>query len=115
MSKKTVIAGSEIREKRKFWQAQVKDWKESSLTQAEYCRRQGLKAHRLGYWVNKPSTESVPSNQPLALVEIPIQKIPVCGNAALKLTIDNRYQVEISDNFTPTTLEQVLLVLRRVA
>ena len=112
MSKQVSVSGSEIREKSKFWQAHIKAWKNSNLSQAEYCRRQGLKNHRLCYWVNKKSAKP---DHPLALVEIPMQKIPVRCDAVLKLSIDNRYQLEIADNFLPATLEQVLQVLRRIA
>ena len=112
MSKQTSVRGSGIRQKRKFWQAHIKAWKDSNLSQAEYCRRQGLKNHRLCYWVNKKSAKS---DHPLALIEIPIQKMPVRNDTALKLTIDNRYQVEIADHFLPATLEQILQILRRTA
>ena len=112
MSKQVSASGSDPRQKCKYWQAHIEAWKESNLSQAEYCRRQGLKTHRLCYWVNKKSARP---DHPLALVEIPIQKIPVRSDAALKLTIDNHYQVEIADNFLPETLEQILLTLRRMA
>ena len=112
MSKQASVPRSETRQKRKFWQAHVKAWKDSNLTQAEYCRRQGLQIHRLCYWVNKKPAKS---DLPLALVEIPIQKIPVCCDAALKLTIDNHYQLEIADHFSPETLEQILQTLRRIS
>ncbi len=112
MSKQASVSGSKLRQKCKFWQAHVKAWKDSNLSQAEYCRRQGLKTHRLCYWVNKKSAKS---DHPLALVEIPTQKIPTPSDAALKLIVDNRYQVEIADHFSPATLEQILQTLRRIA
>ena len=112
MSKQTLVSRSEPGQKCKFWQAHVKSWKDSNLSQAEYCRRQGLKTHRLCYWVNKKSAKPA---HPLALVEIPMQKIPVRSDAALKLTIDNHYQIEIADHFSSATLEQILHVLRRTA
>ncbi len=40
MAKKTSAFVSETQQKRKFWQAHVKAWKDSSLSQAEQCRRQ---------------------------------------------------------------------------
>ena len=112
MSKQVSEQGSENRQKRKFWQAHVKAWKDSNLSQAEYCRRQGLKTHRLCYWINKKSEKS---DHPLALVEIPIRKLPARIDVALKLTIGNHYQIEIADHFSPVTLEQILQTLRRIA
>ena len=112
MSKQTSVSGSGVRQKRKFWQAHVKAWKDSNLTQAEYCRRQGLQTHRLCYWINKKPAKP---DLPLALVEIPIQKMPARSDVALKLTIDNHYQLEIADHFSPATLEQILQTLRRIS
>ncbi len=112
MSKQTSGPEANLRQKRKFWQAHVKAWRDSNLSQAEYCRKQGLKAHRLGYWANKKS--AIP-NQPLALVEVSMPKITTCGSPALKLVVDSCHQIEIDDHFSPATLERVLLVLRRIA
>ena len=108
MSKQNPVP--KLRQKRKFWQAHVKAWGKSGLSQAEYSRRQGLDAHRLGYWVNNKPATSVP---PLTLVEVPAQKITTINVAALKLVVDNHYQIEIGDHFSSTTLEKVLQVLRR--
>ncbi len=112
MSKQTLVSESNLRQKRKFWQAHVKAWRESSLSQAEYCCRQGLKSHSLSYWVSK---KSVKTNMPLALVEIPMPKITACCSPALKLVVDNHHQIEIADHFSAAALEQVLQVLRRIS
>ena len=40
MSKQNLVSG--LRQKRKFWQAHVKAWKKSGLSQAEYSHRRGL-------------------------------------------------------------------------
>ena len=112
MSKQISSSESGLRQKRKFWQDHVESWENSKLSQAEYCRRQGLKAHRLCYWINK---ESAKSEQPLALVEIPMQKVTVRRDTALKLNVDSHYQIEIADHFSPETLKQILMALGRVA
>ncbi len=111
MTKQISVPGSGLRQKRKFWQAHVKAWKKSGLSQAEYCRRQSLDAHRLGYWVKKSAT----ADRPLALVEVSIPKMSACNHHTLKLVVDNRHQLEIADHFSAETLEQVLLVLRKIA
>ena len=111
MSKQSSVSESNLRQKRKFWQAHIKAWQESDLSQAEYCRRQGLKSHNLSYWVNKKSSKT---DMPLALVEIPMPKIAACS-PALKLVIDNRHQIEIANHFSSAVLEQVLQVLRRIS
>lgn len=38
---------------RQFCQKHLANWKGSGLSQAEYCRRNGLVRHRFGYWKRK--------------------------------------------------------------
>ena len=35
------------------WPAHIARWKESGLTQAEYCRQNELRLHAFGYWKRK--------------------------------------------------------------
>lgn len=52
---------------REFWTRQVKDWRASGLTQAQYCRRHRLMKGTLGYWV---SILKRPKMSGAALVEV---------------------------------------------
>ncbi len=99
-----------LRQKRKFWRAHVNAWKKSGLSQAEYSRRQGLNVHRLGYWINNKSSQTT---QSLTLVEVPTQNMETGNAVALKLVVNNHYQIEIGNQFSSETLEKVLQVLRR--
>lgn len=38
---------------REFWEHHINQWKESSMSQASYCRQNGLKWHDFYYWKNK--------------------------------------------------------------
>ncbi len=42
-----------LKKKRKLWQAHIKAWSESSMTQAEYCRQNELSIKSFGYWKRK--------------------------------------------------------------
>ncbi|MCK5606105.1 IS66 family insertion sequence element accessory protein TnpB [Candidatus Pacearchaeota archaeon] len=97
---------SGLRQKRKFWAAHVKAWKESGLSQAEYCRRQDLDSTRLSYWANKSNVKPAA----MTLVEVPR---PVDVGTGLKLYAGH-YQLEIGNQFAPAALEQVLKVLERL-
>ncbi len=46
-------------EKREFWANHVKKWRDSGLTQADYCQQHQLKSHQLTYW--KQVFQDVPS------------------------------------------------------
>lgn len=102
------------REKQNFWLTHIDAWKESGLSQAEYCRRHILKSYQLSYWINrKPHrVNSLP-----ALVEIPIREsVPQIVHApGLQLVTKYGEQININDNFSAESLEKVVLVLRRLS
>ena len=101
-----------------FWQTHLEEWKNSGLSQAEYCRRKNLKSTRFTYWKLKfssqasdvelvqVSTDSIPSPQ----------SFPVFNNngSPLRLTVNCRFVIEIPDSFSPGTLRQVLRTLQEV-
>lgn len=50
--------------KRQLWREHYDEFKESGLTQADYCRNNGLPVKALSYWVRKyRREEKVPSRQ----------------------------------------------------
>jgi hypothetical protein len=38
---------------RDYWEFHINKWKESDMSQAAYCRQNGLKWHDFYYWKNK--------------------------------------------------------------
>lgn len=38
------------REKRRTWTAHIEAWKNSDLSQVEYCREKNLSRHQFTYW-----------------------------------------------------------------
>jgi len=51
-------------EKRDFWSAHLKDWKESGLSQCRYCREHGLNIHTFRYWRARVGTGGVGATVP---------------------------------------------------
>lgn len=47
-----------LQAKRDDWQAQVRAWRESGLSQVAYCAAHGLKPHQLSYWVKRETTQT---------------------------------------------------------
>ena len=90
-----------LQEKRDFWQQQVLDWQESKLTPKEYCRQHNLSKTRFSYWRRRFNSTPVP----VALIQLPVQ------DSGLRLIVNNRYQVEIDERFSPDTLQHLLQVL----
>jgi hypothetical protein len=44
----------------RFWQRHVQRWRQSGLTQVQYCRQQRLSAAAFGWWKGQLSIESPP-------------------------------------------------------
>ena len=61
-----ISRASERAAKRQYWQEQFENWKESGLTQAEYCRRHGLKQHQWWYWKKRLIDSAAPGTYPTA-------------------------------------------------
>lgn len=109
-------------EKRRFWEAQLRAWQRSGLTQAEYCRRQGLKRRLFGFWKRRLSLG--PQEQPPPMRFIPVTIRPdveaqrpahaVAATAPLTLVTSGKYRIEIGDGFAPATLGRLLATLERL-
>ena len=102
----------EDRERSQFWRNHLDQWSRSGITQNAYCKANDLKSNRLTYWKNKFKRQ----NLPVEFVQIPATRISQSFDfqprQALRLSVDLRFQIEIPDGFSKTTLTQVLQVIR---
>ncbi len=103
-------------ERRQFWRDHLELWATSGLSQAEYCRRNNLKATQFTYWKLKFNTEKLP----IKFVQVPTAPVEPTlflkgkSSPSLRLKVGTKFSVEIPDGFSTATLEQVLLILERV-
>lgn len=89
---------------RERWARHVQTWAAGGLSQAEYCRREGLRYSRFLYWRRK-----LGSGGGMRLVRVPT------GGAAAGICVRvGEYGVEIREGFSAATLAEVVQVLRRV-
>lgn len=96
-----------------FWKHHIKQWSESGMSQNAYCRQNDLRPNQFTYWKSKfknqtlfPEFVQLSSTQSTQVLNLSEQK-------ELRLNIDNRFQIEIPDGFSQTTLAEVLQVLGR--
>ena len=103
-----------IAEKRRFWEQQIQQWRDSGLTQTEFCRVHNLKAHQLTYWKKRFE----PAQAPVSLVELkwePTFQIPTCPNPSpLRLILNEQFRIEVDRGFDPATLQQLVVSLRQL-
>ena len=98
------------REKARIWTGHIEAWKNSGLSQVEYCREKNLSRHRFTYWNSKLRKKD-------AVTFLPILGSALCtqglgrDQALIKLIIDSRYQIEIGEGFSPATLSTLIRTL----
>lgn len=98
----------------RHWQAHIQALGRSGLSRAEYCRRHDLPYDAMTYWLRK-NLKGDSSQQP-TLVPVPLQSringptLNSSGNV-VRVVLPGDVAVEVSDNFSPSTLASVLSVL----
>lgn len=103
------------KQKRKFWKKHIASWQETEISQAEYCRRNGLKTKSFTYWKkkHKPIKDDCVSFVPVPLTPA-IDVSNNIGRGSLCLLLDERYRIEVGDDFSEFTLQRLLHVLERI-
>ncbi len=113
--------------KRRFWGAQLRAWQQSGLTQAEFCRRQGLNRHRFHFWkvllererLSEPVLAAAPVLPPVRFVPVtvgPPTPMSAASGGSCRATLTlvaGAYRIEISDEFRADTLARLLTTLER--
>jgi|SRR5208282_1393452 len=106
---------SPVRATGEYWSGQVQRWRSSSVTQKEYCSKEGISLERFGTWKRRLDRED--QNRTGTLVSVPsgvVTSALLTMRPTLGLVVNERYRVEIPDTFFPATLETVLQVLSRL-
>jgi hypothetical protein len=100
---------------RQFYQKHLANWRGTGLSQAEYCRRNGLIRHRFGYWKKKLFTEERQVEFAVFPVNLSEHSVPCIQDrvsSPLRLMVNSRFSLEIPDQFSQDTLTKVLQVLQ---
>jgi hypothetical protein len=96
---------------REFWTRQVKDWRASGLTQAQYCQRHRLVKGTLGYWA---AMLKRPKANGAALVEVGrVEVEPEERRSPIELIVERRYLLRLWPGMGSDHLREVLSVLER--
>lgn len=72
---KAIAIPQETEAKRQFWEAEVKRWRSSGLTQKLYSENRGLPKNQLSYWLKKlEGTKQSPKKLAPSFTPIRMQK-----------------------------------------
>ncbi len=93
---------------REQWRSHIEAWLDGGQTRAAYCEQHGLNLHTFGYWRQRLKTDSTS----VRLVQLPTGALRQPEESTLRLVVDDRLAIEVSDGFNPATLGRVLEVLR---
>ena len=104
------------RQLRQSWQTIIGEWRQSNLSQVEYCRRHNLNYHQFIYWKKRLvySTPATVTFVPVAIRSAdPVEQH--IANCALKVLIGDRFKIEIAHGFDADMLGQVVVALERLS
>ena len=93
------------------WWRHVKNWRESGLSQADYCRQQGLNPKTLSAWARR----ALPVDKDTPLEVIAVQVTPseqaVIADTNLILRLGHGAHLELSTAVSPHWLAELLRCL----
>jgi len=93
---------------REGWRRHLKEWEESGLSQAEYCRVNYLKVGQFVYWNRKFSGKKTVGP---TFVQVPISS--VTRFCPTRIEIGHRFCVEVGNGYDPAALEHIIGFLSR--
>ena len=111
--KLTELTAMEL-DKKQYWQKHVASWRESNLSQVEYCRLHDLPIKNFGYWKRKES--NAVSSQPRFFPLVAASSGPIVARASvLQLNIqEKRFSIEIGEDFSPMVLRRLIATLEHL-
>jgi hypothetical protein len=96
------------------WRRHVEAWRESGLSQADYCRQQGLNHKTFSVWTRRVQVDlSLDKNAPLDLLPVQLEPSPSVAStqASMMLRLAHGAQLELSTAVPPGWLAELLRCL----
>ena len=95
------------------WRRHVDAWRESGLSQAVYCRQQGLNHKTFSVWTRRVQVDlSMDKNVPLGLLPVQVESsASVAAQASMMLRLAHGAQLELSTDVPPRWLAELLRCL----
>ncbi|MGL4521588.1 MAG: IS66 family insertion sequence element accessory protein TnpA [Bacilli bacterium] len=99
-----------------LWTQRLENYKNSGLSKAAWCRREGIKEHQLHYWINKTkenNTNREKTNRWIAVdTVLPTSSlVPTSEPSVIELTIHD-VRIKVDASFNEELLQRVLAVVK---
>lgn len=92
------------------WKNRIEDWQASDLSQAEYCRRQGLNAKTFSGRLRDYKSQGLP--RPPELIPVQVQPFPTAEAVSGPIVLWHRGQrLELPSAVSPRWLAELLQCL----
>ncbi|GAB2538301.1 MULTISPECIES: IS66 family insertion sequence element accessory protein TnpA [Bacillaceae] len=96
--------------KRIEWDARMKEWKESGLSAAQWCREHDVNLHQMYYWKRRFQQESIGTKEadwlPVQVTESP----STIKNSSIFIHVHD-YAVEVPIGADPVQVAEILRVI----
>lgn len=89
------------------WIRTFKDWENSSLTRAEYCRRHSIAISTFDYWRQRIRKESAKQEETV-LVKLPVQLSSI-NPTPMTIEMPSGCKINIPENYESGTLKRLIL------
>lgn len=93
----------------RVWKDRVEEFKASGLSQAEWCRRHGLKPKRLSYWFGKFQEADMRPEEEAQWLQVEMGR-PEVPTSVIEIKI-GKALIEVTPGFDPELLANVVQAL----
>lgn len=107
---------AEVAEKRAYWQGHIEAWKQSGLSQIDFCKTRSLALSTFQFWRKKisQSSSAPPRFYPLAVLPS-FETGDKPSSGLLRVILGNRrFVLEIGDDFSEEVLKKLIIVLEQL-
>jgi hypothetical protein len=98
-------------EKQRYWNQHLNRWRSDGSSQIEYCRKNNISRFQFQYWKRRLQ----PSEKSPSFIEVRFSSVTTQRPShALRLIVDDHYQIAVERDFDPVALKQLIGTLERV-
>jgi hypothetical protein len=94
-----------------FWRRHVEAWRNSGLTQREYCRRHKLLKGTLSYWSSTLGRERRAEADLVEVGRAAVEAKPTASPRPIEIVVEGRYLMRLWPGTDRDHMQQVLSVL----